>query len=157
MNNGKVQYRNVPIRNPLAFERNRWLLFYNGRSRNDAQKMIQDFKTCCRGIGIKVDDPREIQHNCRYEEDFVNELNRIENIRSYSIIVIILSRGEKTLYKEIKKQITSNFGIPSQVVIRENFQKGLSYFTNVILQMNYKIGGELFVIGNITSNVRNRV
>ncbi len=87
----------------------------------------------------------------------LEEIDKIRNLKDYSIIVIILSRNEKQFYKYIKNKVMSQYGIPSQVVLRENFSKNLSYFTNVLNQMNNKVGGELFKIENLHRAIKEKV
>jgi hypothetical protein len=157
LRNGKVNYRDIPISSPFRFERNNWIILCNNRNIEDAEKMITSFRTCGRGLGITVEDPKIIEHRCRREEDFLEEIDKIRNLKDYSIIVIILSRNEKQFYKYIKNKVMSQYGIPSQVVLRENFSKNLSYFTNVLNQMNNKVGGELFKIENLHRAIKEKV
>ena len=131
-------------------------MLYNERNSNEAEKLISSLKACSRGVGIILEDPKKISHKCRREDDFLEELDYINNLLNYKIIVIILNRNEKTFYKEIKNKIMTKFGIASQVVLKENLSKNLSYFTNVLLQMNYKLGCELYHISDLP-NFREKV
>jgi hypothetical protein len=155
--NGKINYRDIPISSPFQFNHNNWIIFCNNRNIGDAEKIVTSFKTCGKGLGISVEDPKIFSHKCRSEDDYEEEIDRIKNLKHYSIIVIILNRNEKHYYKCIKNIITSKYGILSQVVIRENLIKNLSYFTNVLLQMNYKVGGELFQIKNLHKAIKDKV
>ena len=73
------------------------------------------------------------------------------------MIVIILDRNEKKYYNQIKNKLMTKFGIPSQVVVKQNLMKNLSYFTNVLLQMNVKLQGELFHINSLHKTFKDKV
>jgi hypothetical protein len=156
--NGKVNYRDSPISSPFRFDRNNWIVMCNDRNIQDAQKMISSFKICVTGIGVFLEDPKIISHKCRDCQEYLDEIDKIKNLKDYSIIVFILSWNEKQYYKYIKNKVMSQYCIPSQVLLKENLnKKKLSYFTNVLLQMNYKIGGELFKISNLHKFIRDKV
>jgi hypothetical protein len=154
---GKIIYKDKPISSPFRFDRDNWIILCNNRNIEHADKFINKLKDCSRGLGINVKTPRIIEHRCRREEDFLEEIDRIKHLRDYSIIVIILNRNEKHIYKCIKNKLITQYGITSQVVLKDNFPKNLSYFTNVLLQMNYKVGGELFKIENLNSDIKKKV
>ena len=80
-------------------------MLYNERNSNEAEKLISSLKDCSRGVGIILEDPKKISHKCRRVDDFLEELDYINNLLNYKIIVIILNRNEKTFYKEIKNKI----------------------------------------------------
>ena len=133
------------------------MLYYSDKNFEDAKKLVNSFKSCSKGIGILIDDPKFVSHRWKQEEECLEGLDNIKNLRAYQIIVIILNKNEKTFYKEIKNLLKSKYGIASQVVLKDNLSKNLSYFTNVLLQMNYKLSGELFVISSLHKNFRDKV
>ena len=132
-------------------------MYYSDKNYHDAKKLVNSFKLCSKGIGIFVDDPKFFSYKWKREEECLEGLDNIKNLKAYQIIVIILNKYEKTFYKEIKNLLNSKYGIPSQVVLKENLYKNLSYFTNVLLQMNYKLRGELFVITSLYKTFKEKV
>lgn len=155
--NGKIAYRNTPIANDIKFNKESWILYYSDKNNDEAKKLVNSFKSCSNGIGINVDNPKFVSHRWRRVEECLEGLDNIKKLNGYKIIVIILNKNEKSFYKEIKQKIMTKYGIASQVVLKENLSKNLSYFTNVLLQMNYKLAGELYVITNLLKNFRDKV
>jgi hypothetical protein len=94
--------------------------------------------------------------NCRIEKyslgnnrnkDFIMDfIKHIPNIKDYRLVIVILCNRTHDQYKYIKKFLNSELGLPSQVVRSDRFNKGLSYFSKVILQINAKLGGESYNI-----------
>lgn len=100
-------------------------------------------------MGINVGDPAMEAFNGNNAKDIVNDIARMnigKNKGQFQIIFIILDRFTEKCYKDIKKYINEELGIPSQVVKCENLSKNLSYFTNVLNQMIIKMGKRLFTI-----------
>lgn len=155
MRNGKIDLRKK-LFNPLRFSQGRWLLFFNQSYSNDSQKFISSMQVCCKSFGITVEQPICHQHRCRNDKEIINEFSKISGLNEYMIIVVIISQREKGLYKSIKNALVTFYGLPSQVVQKEKFTKGLSYFSNVLLQMNTKLSGELFHL-NIHPNICQKV
>ena len=140
----------------MRFSQGSWLLFYNQNSMNDSQKLISNMQVCSKSFGIVVEQPICHQHRCRSETDILNEFTKILNLSDYKIVVVIISCREKLFYKAIKNALATKYGIVSQVVQNEKFSKGLYYFSNVLLQMNSKLCGELFHL-NIHTNISSKV
>lgn len=97
-------------------------------------------------MGINIGDPSMDAFNSNNTEGIVNEISRLGLNGNLQIVLIILDRFTEKSYKEIKKYINCEIGIPSQVVKCENLSKNLSYFTNVLNQMIIKMGKRLFTI-----------
>lgn len=100
---------------------------------------------CSKRMGIEIGNPSMDAFSGRNSNDIINCIAQKLNDK-FQIVLIILDRSTERFYKDIKKFINCEIGIPSQVVKSENFSKNLSYFTNVLNQMIIKMGKRLFTI-----------
>ena len=97
-------------------------------------------------MGINIGDPVLEVFSANNTEGIVGEISQMKLTNDLQMLLIILDRHTERSYKEIKRYINSEVGIPSQVVKCENLSKNLSYFTNVLNQMIIKMGKRLFSI-----------
>jgi len=66
------------------------------------------------------------------------------DLKNAKVILVVLDRNTKHIYKTIKRFIYCELGIPVQVVLKENSSKNLSYYGNVLNQIIAKMGGQLY-------------
>ena len=107
------------------------MLYYN-RKYLKPDDFIHQLKSASSRIGIKVDSPSYHEHSCKNADDHIYELGKIRGINQYVIIVIILSRNEKSFYRTIKNQLYTKYGVLCQVALLENLSKNLSYYTKIL-------------------------
>lgn len=66
------------------------------------------------------------------------------------IVFFLLKPGEKQLYSDLKKFISYEFNVPSQMATRKilsnNSKQGLSAASKIIMQMNAKLGHPLWLV-----------
>lgn len=150
--NGKVSQcdqqilRNLPIQNPSqALQQNKWTIVYERKHYDQANGVFETLRSASVKIGIQVEQPNwiELSHGQDYST-LDNELKRLIESKMRPTIVFVMLSNEKN-YKAIKAVCYSN-QLVSQCVKYNNFGRGmqLSVASNILRQMNSKIGGDLY-------------
>jgi len=110
------------------------------------------FKETCAKVGppcgINIgSNGRVVQINSDRAQDFIVAIR--DNIQSTTkIVVCLVPNDRKDRYDAIKKHCCIEQPIPSQVLVTKNLnpKKAMSVVTKVVMQMNAKLGGELWSI-----------
>ena len=148
--NGK--FRTQHLKKAFNFNKNSWICVTTRELSRTAEKSIDSLIKCSKNLGVNIEKP-EIKHfDVRNAGQFVDGLKTIDLNSGKKIVLICLNKRTSNFYPAIKKYLYENVGIPSQVM---NVDKStnLSYFSNVLSQMNVKVGGELYHI-NINDKFR---
>jgi len=151
VDNGKFRGRKFVTQNSI----NNWVVISSEGNKRTAEDMVRQLRTASGNLGVDIQEPNFLSHSIRYPEEIVDFL-RSRNLRA-RIILFILDRGTKHHYGPLKKFCYTELGYPSQVMLRENSSKNLSYYSNVLSQMVAKMGGTLYQIPldtNLNSTVR---
>lgn len=122
---------------------------------NDADKLYQTMQTSAKSLNMQVEEPSW------FELDYENNSNMFEDMLKTYIkqmgeptIVVIILRNEN-LYN-VFKNICYSMNVISQVVnARTCFKVNMSVASNVLRQINSKIGGDLYAMSfpqEISSN-----
>lgn len=145
--------RKLPIQKAVHLKREQWAMVYqHSKQRSNYQVadcIYNDFKKACGQLNIQVEEPYWIELD---QEDDKEELKH--KLRAYMtdskdgifrhplICVAVLGyEGNYPLFKEVFQ----SYMMPSQVITRRNGEKfNLSKATNILRQINSKIGGDLF-------------
>jgi hypothetical protein len=114
-----------------------------------AKLMVDNLYKCSSNLGITVDHPIQyFSANMRNVDDWIEHLEKTDLIKGVSqgqlkLIIVILDRNSKHIYKDIKNYVYTKVGAPIQVMLKENASKNLSYYSNVLNQIVVKMGGQL--------------
>lgn len=145
--------RKLPIQKAVHLKREQWVMVYqHSKQRSNYQVadcIYNNFKEACGRLNIQVEEPYWIELD---QEDDKEELKH--KLRAYMteskdgifrhplICVAVLGyEGNYPLFKEVFQ----SYMMPSQVITRRNGEKfSLSKATNILRQINSKIGGDLF-------------
>ncbi len=134
---------------------NRWIVFYGNRDEQTVQTMMDTFKQVKKSFNYPLGEPKLIQVNGanirEWEKTIDNTVSSLPGIQ-IALLAIPGSRGKGQLYNDVKRLMTSKYGIPSQVVLAGTLNKprGLrSVINKVLIQMNAKIGGEPWAISDM--------
>ena len=150
------RFRASRMLSPVHLDQNSWTIVCSQYNRSTADTFIQSFQRACGQMGLKVDKPRINEHKARNPDEWIDFLKSLDYNNGLRIIMVILDRGTKHFYSNIKRFIYTQVGMPVQVVLKENSTKNLSYFSNVLNQMVVKMGGILYKIplhNNLSSKV----
>lgn len=124
-----------------------YLIICTSKDKANATTFID---TCVRvgpACGINIGRGRVVEVRTDNARDFINAIqqNFNSNIR---IVVCLVPNDRKDRYDSIKKYCCVDMGIISQVLVTRNLnpKKAMSVVTKVCLQMNAKLGGELWSV-----------
>lgn len=126
----------------------KWLIVFTKRDAPRAIDFCKMLHNVCPAIGINVKDPIRIEiHNDRTEtycEALKGNINP-----SVQIVVIIFPTARDDRYSAVKKLCCVDMPVPSQVINSKTIgdqRKLRSVVQKIALQMNCKLGGELWGI-----------
>lgn len=144
----------LSIQKPVNLGTEEWIMIYqepkSGRGRshyNEANNVYNSLSEASRELGITVGEPYWIELDNegdmkQIENELQHYINAQSGMRFPKIIVMIL--GQEYLYKDLK-QVFKVYQTPSQVIRVFNAKKfNLSKASNILKQINSKMGGDLF-------------
>ncbi|KAM4046062.1 piwi-like protein 1 isoform 2-T4 [Anomaloglossus baeobatrachus] len=126
---------------------NNWLLFYTRRNYDSANALLQNLFKITQQMRIRMNRAIMVE-----VEDTVGGYLQAfqQNVTDRTeMVVCILSSINKMKYDAIKKYLCVDRPIPSQCVVAKTLSKPqtvLSVCTKIALQMNCKLGGELWSV-----------
>lgn len=142
--------RRLPIQKVVNLGFEEWIMVYQtGNRRNNytaANNIYEGLVQSCAALGVTVEEPFWIElENEGNMEDLEAEIQYYMTKGEYrfpKIIVTVL--GNEKLY-EAHKNLYRVYQIPSQIVTSRNGMKfNLSKASNILKQINSKMGGDLF-------------
>ncbi|XP_065594749.1 piwi-like protein 1 isoform X1 [Cyrtonyx montezumae] len=131
----------------LAKPLDNWLLIYTRRNCDVAKTLLQSLYKVTPSMGIKMSRATMIEVDDRTEA-YLKVLQQ-SITPDTNIVVCILSSTRKDKYDAIKKYLCTECPVPSQCVIARTLSKPqttLAIVTKIALQMNCKMGGELWSV-----------
>ncbi|NXW57063.1 PIWL1 protein, partial [Eurystomus gularis] len=124
-----------------------WLLIYTRRNYDSANTLLQNLFKVTPSIGIRMNKATMIEVDDRTEA-YLRALQ--QNITpETNIVFCVLSSSQKDKYDAIKKYLCTDCPIPSQCVMARTLSKpqtAVAVATKIALQMNCKMGGELWTV-----------
>jgi aubergine-like protein len=136
------------IENPIFVEAKHiqdWLVLFHEKDYNVVNSFIDELISVAFPFGIKMNKPKKIDLRSDKESDYIKGIK--DNFKSKDLIICVLPRNIEYLYGAIKKVLTTEIPIPSQCVVVNtinNRGKLKSVCTNIIQQINSKLGGKLW-------------
>ncbi|XP_019856843.1 PREDICTED: piwi-like protein 1 isoform X2 [Amphimedon queenslandica] len=125
-----------------------WLLLVTKRDSGKAVDFIEMMKKVCPPMGIEVKEPRVIELQTDKTELYLRAIR--ENMSSsLQLVVAIFPTQRDDRYSSLKKLCCVECPIPSQVINARTIsqqQKLRSVTQKVALQINVKLGGELWAV-----------
>ncbi|XP_045313543.1 piwi-like protein 1 isoform X2 [Leopardus geoffroyi] len=122
-----------------------WLLIYTRRNYEAANSLIQNLFKVTPAMGIQMKKAIMIEVDDRTEA-YLRVLQQ-KVTSDTQIVVCLLSSNRKDKYDAIKKYLCTDCPTPSQCVVARTLGKQqtvLAIATKIALQMNCKMGGELW-------------
>ena len=149
---GKFKYQK--ILEPKNLADNDWICITTKGNSHDSKKMLENIIKCGKNLGINIFIPKIIEINAKYSDDFIEFLQENKNkFYEYKLICVILDKHSENFYNKIKEYITINLEKPSQFLRLFNLKKQmkngipiLSYYSNVLIQIQNKLNSSLFNI-----------
>ncbi|KAM6235125.1 piwi-like protein 2 [Porphyrio hochstetteri] len=126
-----------------------WLLLYPKRLQDVAKDLVTTMEKVCGPLGMQVNRPVMVKlvddHISTYGKAIQDFLQNHENVQ---LVLCITPSSREDLYSSIKKLCCVNSAVPSQVISAQSLMghlvKTRSVVQKVLLQINCKLGGELW-------------
>ncbi|XP_047656361.1 piwi-like protein 1 isoform X2 [Tachysurus fulvidraco] len=139
------EMRGLPLINGIPL--GNWLMFFTRRNADIAHSLMQTLNKVSGPMGIKMQRPGMIEYDDR-QEALLRALQ--QNVgQQVQIVVVILPTNRKDKYDCVKKYLCVDCPTPSQCVVARTLtrpQALMTIATKIALQMNCKVGGELWSI-----------
>ncbi|KAG8455995.1 hypothetical protein GDO86_001978 [Hymenochirus boettgeri] len=126
---------------------NNWVLLYTRRNYDAANTLTQNLFKVSQQMGIRMNKATMIESDDSTDA-YIKALQH-KVTREVEMVVCLLSSNRKDKYDAIKKYLCVDCPVPSQCVIAKTLSKPqtvASVATKILLQMNCKMGGELWSI-----------
>jgi aubergine-like protein len=131
-----------------SFNIHNWLLFYTRRSSDSIGDITSTLARVARPMGFDIAEPRRIQVDDRNGPGaFYNAIKQELSTHKPQFIMCITPSNSKDMYDAIKRACCLEFGIPSQVIVQKTLQNDrnrMSVLSKVAIQINAKMGGEIW-------------
>ncbi|XP_055017809.1 piwi-like protein 2 isoform X2 [Boleophthalmus pectinirostris] len=140
------------VRDPSisAIPLNTWAIFYPRRCAEQAEELVTSFRKVAGPMGIRVERPIHMELQDDRTESYVKSIHsQLTSKPNIQLIVCIMVGNRDDLYSAIKKLCCVKSPIPSQVINVRTIsqpQKLKSIAQKIILQINSKLGGELWTV-----------
>lgn len=151
------KFRGKKLIAPEHLSKTVWAVFVSPQNKQTAHEMVKQLQAASRNLGVNVEEPNVVPVDGRNASNWIDFFkDSRERLSNLKIAMVILDRYTKSFYRDIKRYIYCNVGIPVQNVLKENSVKNLSYYSNVLCQMIAKMGGRPYSI-NIDENLHKNV
>ncbi|XP_057199325.1 piwi-like protein 2 [Triplophysa rosa] len=129
---------------------NCWAIFYPRRAADQAEELVSTFSRVAGPMGIRIERPIRVELRDDRTETFVKSIHsQLTSEPRLQLVVCILTGNRDDLYSAIKKLCCIQSPVPSQAInVRtiSNPQKLRSIAQKILLQINCKLGGELWTV-----------
>uniref|UniRef100_A0A8C2T287 Piwi-like protein 2 n=1 Tax=Coturnix japonica TaxID=93934 RepID=A0A8C2T287_COTJA len=128
---------------------NCWLLVYPRRLQDVTKNLVSLLRSCCGPIGMQVNQPGLVELKDERLETYVRTIRSVLGHEDKVQLLLCITTGTKgDVYSAIKKLCCVHSPVPSQVInvssLQGHMAKLRSVVQKVLLQMNCKLGGELW-------------
>ncbi|CAI5797278.1 Uncharacterized protein PODLI_1B036701 [Podarcis lilfordi] len=124
-----------------------WLLIYTRRNYDAANALVQNLFKVTPAMGIQMNKAMMIEVEDRTEAYLRTLKQKVDS--DTKMVVCLLSSNRKDKYDAIKKYLCTDCPTPSQCVLARTLSKPqtvMAIATKIALQMNCKMGGELWSV-----------
>ncbi|XP_056135759.1 piwi-like protein 2 [Lampris incognitus] len=129
---------------------NVWAIFYTRRSAEQAGELVSSLNKIAGPVGIQVRRPIKVELRDDHTETYVKSIHsQLTSEPNMQLVVCIVTGNRNDLYSAIKKLCCVKSPIPSQVINVRTIsqpQKLRSISQKILLQLNCKLGGELWTV-----------
>ncbi|KAM4616857.1 piwi-like protein 2 [Polymixia lowei] len=129
---------------------NVWAIFYPRRCAEQAEELVSTFHKVAGPMGQRLERPIRVELRDDRIETYVKSIHsQLTSEPNMQLVVCIMTGNRDDLYSAIKKLCCVKSPIPSQVINVRTIsqpQKLRSVAQKILLQMNCKLGGELWTV-----------
>ncbi|XP_035226356.1 piwi-like protein Ago3 [Stegodyphus dumicola] len=136
----------TPVLVPVNFEK--WVIVFPKREQGKIRDFIKMLRTVCPAMGINVNPPQTVELVNDRTESYCEALRGVIN-PTVQIVVVVFPTPRDDRYSAVKKLCCIEMPIPSQAINLKTIsdvRKLRSVVQKIALQMNCKLGGELWSI-----------
>jgi aubergine-like protein len=129
-----------------AIDLNTWAIVFVRSNAQVAEKFADQMSQCSKQMGIRVGQPIVVELNDDRTDTYIKEIKRNLNDQ-VQMVVIIFPTSRDDRYSAVKRLCCIDNPVPSQVIIAKTIfdeKKLRSVTQKILLQMNCKLGGELW-------------
>ncbi|NWX94593.1 PIWL2 protein, partial [Nothoprocta ornata] len=128
-----------------------WVLFYPKRVQELARELVATMEKVCGPLGMQLNPPAWVELKDDRVETYAKTMRSVlTSEQKVQLVLCITPGGREDLYGAIKKLCCVQAPVPSQVINAQSLMgqasKLRSVAQKVLLQMNCKLGGELWGI-----------
>jgi aubergine-like protein len=134
--------KGIKIMQPQHFEN--WLLIYEAKNYDGAGMLLNSMQKASVSLGIRIEEPEWLEVQTMNEKEIRAYLTRPKAPNFKFVLCLISNRGD---YVRVKRLLEVDLGIRSQFVL--NMYKklsSLSIVSNIVKQINIKLGGESYKV-----------
>ncbi|XP_053530289.1 piwi-like protein 2 isoform X3 [Ictalurus punctatus] len=128
----------------------RWVVFYPRRAADQAEELVSTFGKVAGPMGLRLARPVCVELRDDRTETYVKTIqSQLSSEPNVQLVVCIVTGNRDDLYSAIKKLCCVQSPCPSQVINVRTIsqpQKLRSVAQKILLQMNCKLGGELWTV-----------
>lgn len=125
-----------------------WLVMFTRRDQSKAMDFVSMMKRVCPPMAIQVNEPQVVELPSDRTDVYLHALR--DSINPHlQLVVIVFPTSRDDRYSAVKKLCCIERPIPSQVIISKTIaqeKKLRSVTQKIALQMNVKLGGELWAV-----------
>ncbi|CAM4545268.1 unnamed protein product [Leuciscus chuanchicus] len=129
---------------------NCWAVFFPRRATDQAEELVNTFTRVAGPMGIRVERPIRVELRDDRTETFVKSIHsQLTSEPRVQLVVCIMTGNRDDLYSAIKKLCCIQSPVPSQAINVRTIsqpQKLRSIAQKILLQINCKLGGELWTV-----------
>ncbi|KAJ8285884.1 hypothetical protein GJAV_G00032070 [Gymnothorax javanicus] len=129
---------------------NCWAVFYPRRCAEQAEELVATFGKVAGPMGIRLDRPIRVELRDDRTETYVKSIHsQLTSEPNVQLVVCIMMGNRDDLYSAIKKLCCVQSPVPSQAINVRTIsqpQKLRSVAQKILLQINCKLGGELWTV-----------
>uniref|UniRef100_A0A8D0AG69 Piwi-like protein 2 n=1 Tax=Sander lucioperca TaxID=283035 RepID=A0A8D0AG69_SANLU len=147
-----VSWSREVVRDPSisSIPLNIWSIFYPRRCAEQAEELVSIFNKVAGPIGFRLERPIRVELKDDRTETYVKSIHsQLTSEPNMQLVVCILVGNREDLYSAIKKLCCVKSPIPSQAINVRTIsqpQKLRSVAQKILLQINSKLGGELWTV-----------
>ncbi|XP_065103397.1 piwi-like protein 1 [Paramisgurnus dabryanus] len=139
------EMRGLPLISCMPLDN--WMMFFTRRNADVANSLLQTLNKVAGPMGIRMQRAIMIEYEDR-QESLLRALQ--QNVtRDTQMVVVVLPTNRKDKYDCVKKYLCVDCPTPSQCVVSRTISKPqalMTVATKIALQMNCKMGGELWSV-----------
>ncbi|XP_053466168.1 piwi-like protein 2 isoform X5 [Ictalurus furcatus] len=128
----------------------RWVVFYPRRAADQAEELVSTFGKVAGPMGLRLARPVCVELRDDRTETYIKTIqSQLSSEPNVQLVVCIVTGNRDDLYSAIKKLCCVQSPCPSQVINVRTIsqpQKLRSIAQKILLQMNCKLGGELWTV-----------